>query len=223
MKLDKTPDTIHTMFNVISSEYDFMNNIISFGMHNYIKSECIKSLDIKPHDIVLDLCCGTGDLAGLVKKYQPNTDVCGIDISENMIKIAKNKYKNIQFFQGDITNLPYKDNYFDIVTFGFGLRNILNAEKAVEEIYRILKPNGIFLHIDFGNKNFANKIYDKITPFLASNFTKNKSAYNYLIKSKEIFPEPKDLIKDFESKGFKIIKRKDYIFNVISSQVLTKK
>ena len=218
----KTPEAIHTMSNMIAKRYDMINNIMSFGTHLGVKSACIKSLDIKPHDNVLDLCCGTGDLAGLIKKIQPQACVTGIDFSENMLDIAKDKYTNVQFFQGDATSLPYEDNTFNIVTMGFGLRNIQNAEKAVEEVYRILKPNGKFLHLDFGEKNLISKIYDKLTPLIVSRFTDNAPAYSYLIKSRQIFPIPAELIKDFESKGFKLYKRKDYLFGVISSQIMIK-
>lgn len=219
---DKNPQAIHTMFNMIADKYDLINNIMSFGTHAIIKSDCIKKLSLKPHDNVLDLCTGTGDLAGLIKKIQPEACVTGIDFSENMIDIAKDKYPNVQFFQGDATSLPYEDNTFDIVTMGFGLRNIQNAEKAVEEVYRILKPNGKFLHLDFGEKNIISKIYDKITPIIVSRFTDNAPAYNYLVKSRQIFPIPAELIKDFESKGFKLYKREDYLLGVISSQIMMK-
>lgn len=222
MTFAKSPQSIHTMFNMLAQKYDLINNIMSFGTQLRVKSACIKSLGINPHDNVLDLCCGTGDLAGLAKKIQPDACVTGIDFSENMIDIAKDKNPNVQFFQGDATNLPYGGNTFDIVTMGFGLRNIQNAEKAVEEVYRILKPNGKFIHIDFGEKNLISKIYDKLTPLIVSKFTDNMPAYSYLIKSKQIFPTPTELIKDFESKGFKLYKRKDYLFGVISSQIMIK-
>jgi len=219
---DKTPQAIHTMFNMIAQKYDFINNIMSFGTHLSVKCACVKSLDIKPHDNVLDLCCGTGDIAGLIKKIQVSACVTGIDFSENMIDIAKDKHPTVKFLQGDATSLPYEDNTFDIVTMGFGLRNIQNAEKAVEEVYRILKPNGKFLHLDFGEKNIISKIYDKITPLIVSRFTDNAPAYSYLIKSRQIFPTPTELIKDFESKGFSLYKREDYLFGVISSQIMVK-
>lgn len=220
--IDKTPASIHTMFNMIADKYDFINDIMSFKSHTYVKSSCIKNLNINPHDNVLDLCCGTGDLSGLVKKFYPEALVSGIDFSEKMLEIAKDKYPNIKYFQADATNLPCEDNSFDIVMVGFGLRNIQNAEKAVEEIYRVLKPKGKFLHLDFGKKNVITKIYDKITPLLISRFTENKSAYSYLIKSRQNFPTPVELIKDFESKNFKLEKRKDYCFGVISSQIMVK-
>ncbi len=222
MTLDKTPDSIHTMFNMIANKYDFVNNAMSFGTQNYVKIQAIKMLDIKPHNNVIDLCCGTGDLSGIVKKIFPHACITGIDFSERMLMIAKSKHPDIRFMQGDVTNLPYEDNFFDFVIMGFGLRNILNAEKAVEEVYRILKPNGKFLHLDFGRKNFASKIYDVITPLLIRLFTENVEAYSYLIKSKQEFPSPEDVIRDFESKGFKLVKRKDFLCGVISAQVLAK-
>lgn len=222
--IDKRPETIRIMFNTISEKYDFMNNIMSFGTHYYIKYKSIQNLNIKYNDNIIDLCCGTGDLARIIKKFYPKTHITGIDFSENMIKIAKNKTlkDKIQYFQGDVTNLPHPDNTFNIATMGFGLRNIQNAEKAIEEVYRILKPEGYFLHIDFGENNLPSKIFEKIILISAKLFTENYSSYKYLIKSKQNFPPPKDLIKDFESKGFKFVKRKDYIFGIISAQIFKK-
>lgn len=221
--IDKSPQTIHTMFNMLAKNYDKINDIMSFGTHNYAKAKSLSNLKINPHDRVLDLCCGTGDLARIMKEIQPDACIIGADFSERMLEIAKDKNPNIKFMQLDATNLPFEDNSFDIVTMGFGLRNIQNAEKAVEEIYRVLKPSGKFLHLDFGKKNFISRIYDKLIPIIVGNFTENPSAYRYLIKSRQIFPEPADLIKDFEKKGFKLEKRKDYLFGVISSQIMIKK
>lgn len=222
MTLDKTPENIHNMFNTIAEKYDFMNNIISLGLHKGVKYLSVKNFDIHPHDRLLDLCCGTGDLAGYIKLKQPLACVTGIDFSENMLKIAKEKSNDIKFVQGDITNLPYEDNTFDFITMGFGLRNIYQPEKAIEEAYRVLRPGGQFLHLDFGEKGFADKIFDIGVPFLTKIFYGGNVSYDYLVESKKVFPKPDELIKDFESKGFKFVKRKDYIFGVISCQILKK-
>lgn len=223
-KIDKSPHTIQTMFNIIADKYDLINNIMSLGAHKYIKYKSIKNLDIKPNAKVIDLCCGTGDLCNIVKKLHPDSNVTGIDFSDNMLEIARQKNVNnkILYFQGDVTNLPYEDNSFDTVTMAFGLRNIANPEKAVEEVYRILKPQGKFLHIDFGEKNCLSRIYNIFTKITSKILTENNSAYEYLIQSKNIFPSPEDLIKDFERKGFIREKRQDYLFGVISSQIMTK-
>lgn len=222
MTLDKSPDSIRNMFNRISKKYDFMNDVMSFGMQKFVKTSSIKMLDIHPHDNVIDLCCGTGDLARIIKKIFPKCCVQGVDFSESMLDIARSKSSDIRYLYGDVTNLHYDDNSFDFVIIGFGLRNILNAEKAVDEMYRILRPGGRFLHLDFGRKTFASRIYDILTPFIVKIFSSDTDAYNYLLKSKQEFPQPDDLIKDFEKKGFKFVQRKDFLFGVISAQVMTK-
>ena len=222
MSFDKSPEKIQTMFNIIADRYDFFNNLMSLSTQRYIKYKSIKNLNIKPHDKIIDLCCGTGDLSIIIKQIEPQADVTGIDFSDKMLEVAKQKSQNIQYLQGDVTALPYPDNTFDCTVMGFGLRNIQNAEKAVEEAYRILKPGGYFMHLDFGKKNLISKVFDITIPVLAKLFTENYSAYAYLIKSKQIFPEPEDLIKDFESKGFRLKKRQDFLFGVISMQVMVK-
>ncbi len=228
MKQNKTfskePKNIQAMFNLIADKYDLINKVMSFGTQNYIKYKSIKKLGIRPFAKVIDLCCGTGDLCRIIKQIEPAADVTGIDFSDNMLEIArkKDKDKTVQYLRGDVTNLPCPGNTFDFAVMGFGLRNIQNAEKAVEEVYRILKPGGCFMHLDFGKHNFLSKVYDMTTPLIINFLSENKSAYSYLIKSKQIFPEPEDLIKDFESKGFKLKKRKDFLLGVISMQIMIK-
>lgn len=222
--MDKVSYQIQNMFDSIADKYDFMNNIISLGTHKYAKSMSIKNLSIKPRDKILDLCCGTGDLAIQMKKQQPEAEITGVDFSEKMLEIAmkKSRNENIAFINADCTRLPFADNSFDVITMGFGLRNISDTNKALSEAYRVLKYGGQFLHIDFGRKNFFSKIFDKITPVLVKIFYGNNFPYNYLIKSKQIFPPPEGLIEVFESEGFKLSKRKDYLFGIISSQIMTK-
>lgn len=222
MTLDKSPQTIKQMFNTIAKHYDFMNNIISFGTHNFIKYLSIKNLGIHPHDSILDMCCGTGDLSLAAKNIQPLACITGIDFSDNMLKFASSKSKDIKFIQGDVINLPFEDNSFDFVTIGFGLRNVSQPEKAVEEAYRVLRPGGKFLHLDFGRKNIISRIFDIIVLAAVKLLSVDKKSYEYLINSKKIFPLPQEMIEDFERKGFRLIQRKDYMFGVISCQILKK-
>lgn len=222
MTVFKAPEYIQNLFNTIAYKYDFMNNAMSFGLHKLIKKDCIKILDIPPHSKVLDACTGTGDLACLIKNYNPLAEVIGIDFSENMLDIAKIKNKLIKFEFSDITNTNFANDSFNFVTMGFGLRNISNPEKALSEIYRILKPGGKFFHLDFGKKNFISKIFNYLVPLIAKIFHGDFDSYSYLIKSKTAFPEPEELITDFEKSGFKFVMRKDYIFGVISMQIMKK-
>lgn len=222
MSLDKSPEKIQAMFNKISEGYDFINNLISLGTQRCIKKCCISQLDIKPHESVIDLCCGTGDMSIYVKKQQPYAIVTGLDFSQKMLEIAKKRVSDIKFLLSDVSVLPFEDSSIDYVIMSFGLRNINVPEKTIEEVYRVLKPNGKFLHLDFGEKNFVNSLFDKVVPFFTGLLTNNKEAYNYLIESKKSFLSPKDLIKDFELKGFILYKRIDFMFKTISCQIMQK-
>ena len=219
---DKNPNKIKNMFNLISKNYDKINDIISFFMHRYAKYKAIKDLKILPNSKVLDLCSGSGDLGKIIKKLNKTTEIIGVDFSEEMIKSARKKNKNITYELQDATNLSFKDNSFDYIVMGFGLRNIEDEQKALNEIYRTLKPNGKFLHLDFNNKSYLNKIYDKIIIFILKFFIKEIDAYKYLIESKNEFYNNKEIIKIFEKHNFKKEKSKTILFNMIAYQIMTK-
>lgn len=222
MTISKTTENIRNLFNQIAVRYDFMNNLISLGLHRAVKSDAISLLDIRPHIKILDACCGTGDIAELIKTKEHLTDITGIDFSENMLSIAKKRIKDVNFIKGDITATNFPSESFNIVAMSFGLRNIQNPEKALYEINRILKTGGEFLHLDFGNKNILSGIFDIEAPIFAKFFAKDTEPYKYLVKSKEVFPSPDELISDFEKSGFKFKNRKDFLFGALSAQVMEK-
>jgi len=222
MSPDKNPQKIKSMFDEISLYYDKMNNLISFGTHNIIKFLAIKNLEITSNSNILDICCGTGDFTRLIQKFYPRSKVIGLDFSPEMLKLAKKKNPKGVYVQGDCTNLPFGDREFDFVTMGFGLRNIENRSKALEEVYRVLKKNGKFLHLDFGYHNRISKIFDFFVPVMVKILGKNPDHYKYLLSSKNEFPEPYDLVKEFGRHGFECIKVKNYLFDTISAQVLLK-
>lgn len=219
--MNPTAQDIKAMFNKISSEYDFLNNIISFFTHILVKKAALKTLNIKDGAKVLDLCSGSGDLGRIVKDTMPGAEVFGVDFSENMIQIAKKKNPDIKYLNADALQLPFEDNYFDYIVMGFGLRNIPDKNRALSEIYRTLKYDGKFLHLDFGKKTIFNKIYDVVVTFFAS-FFKDKEAYLYLIKSKNNFFSPEELIKIFKDAGFDCILKKELLFKIISFQIFIK-
>lgn len=222
MTVFKAPGYIKDLFNSIAYKYDFMNNIMSFGLHKKVKKACVKLLEIPPHSKVLDACTGTGDMAYFAREIQPFAHVSGVDFSENMLSVAKERLEGVELFQGDITNLDFSENFFDFVIIAFGLRNISNPEKALKEIYRVLKPGGKFLHLDFGKKNIFGKFFEIMTPIAAKIFYGNSEPYRYLIKSKRVFPEPDELVCDFEKTGFKFETRQDFVFGAVSAQVMRK-
>lgn len=222
MTCDKTPQKITKIFDEISGYYDKMNNFISLGTHYFIKKIALKNLKIKQNSYILDLCCGTGDFTQIIDKIEPKAKVIGLDNSVEMIKLAKHKNPQKVFMHGDCTNLPFKDREFDYITVGFGLRNVDNRQKALSEIYRTLKTEGKFMHLDFGRHGFGGKCFDFWVPILVKIFGVNHENYHYLIESKNEYPEPQVLIKEFETHGFKLVKRKDFLFGAVSYQILEK-
>jgi len=222
LNFSRKPEEIKSMFNKIAFDYDFLNNLISFYTHFLIKNEAVKQLDIKPDSRILDLCTGSGDLAFIVKKYYPSTKITGVDFSDKMLEIARKKHPDIEFYKGDVTKLEFQNNSFDYVLIGFGFRNILDKEAVLSEIQRVLDDNGKFLHLDFGEKNFISKTADFLILFMAKLFSRNFQAYKYLIESKKEFFTPLELIKFVEKFDFKLEKRKDFLFKVISCEVFKK-
>ena len=209
--LNNEPKKIEALFDKISSYYDFMNNFISFFTHNLIKQSAIKMLGIKHKSMVLDLCCGTGDLTSLISKSYSGTKVIGLDISLNMLKIAKKKHPKNVFIKGDAESIAFGENEFDAVTCAFGLRNVQNRKKALNEIYRILKPGGLFLHLDFKRSIFYEKLFEIAVRFWVWVFRIDSNSYNYLLNSIKEFPSVENLVAEYCESGLKFIKRKDYL------------
>lgn len=224
MSVDKNPNKIQLLFNEISSYYDIINNLISFGTHYFIKKYSIKLLKIHPNSNILDICCGTGDFTGIINKNFPSAKIIGLDFSQKMLQQAKKKYPSQTFIVGDCTNLPFKDNEFDYITVSFGLRNVENRKQALIEAYRVMKSGGKFLHLDFsgGKINFASKFFDFMVPIFIKVFNKNIKHYKYLLESKKTYPPTQTLIKEFENTGFYLIEKKSFVFGVISAQVFIK-
>lgn len=223
----KNPIFIRNLFDSISAHYDKLNDIMSLGLHNRIKLSAIKNLMLPTIPRILDLCTGTGDLAYLLSKEYPNSKVIGIDFSEKMLEIARKKHSDLEFIEGDCTQLPFEEKSFDLCVISFGLRNIEDIEKALKEIHRVLKTEGIFINLDLGKPNrFFNivlKPYMYIwVAFLGKFFHGDETPYKYLAVSNESFPSPKELVELYEKIGFTDIKNKNYAFGQIASQICSK-
>ncbi|GMN41570.1 hypothetical protein TIFTF001_010801 [Ficus carica] len=146
------------LFNRIAPVYDSLNDLLSLGQHRIWKRMAVSWSGAKMGDSVLDLCCGSGDLAFLLsEKVGSNGKVNGLDFSKEQLSIAASRqqllskkcYKNIEWVEGDALNLPFPDGYFDAITMGYGLRNVVDKRKALQEIYRVLKAGSRVSILDF--------------------------------------------------------------------------
>jgi len=215
------------MFDKISSDYDFLNHFLSLGMDKCWRRKAIKILKkYKPRKI-LDIASGTGDFAFEALKLKPEK-IIGIDISEKMINIAKNKAKNkddnnlITFLVGDSENILYDDNSFDAIIVGFGVRNFENLNKGLSEINRVLKPGGVALILEFTTPDtfIIRQLYyfyfNFILPFIGKYFSKHNFAYTYLPETVKLFPSGSKFINIFEKSGFSGVNQVKLTFGITS-------
>ena len=202
------------MFNNIAHRYDFLNRFMSAGIDVGWRKKAIKELVSLRPKVVLDVATGTGDVALLTQKILHPNKIIGIDISEGMLALGREKIeklnlqRTIELQLGDSENLTFEDNYFDAVTVAFGVRNFENLEKGLKEILRVLKPRGKFVVLECskpqkkGIKGFYNFYMNKIMPNFGSILSGNKQAYLYLNNSVQAFPEGQQFLNIMNEAGF---------------------
>lgn len=204
---------VSKMFDKISGGYDHLNRVISLGMDQGWRRKVIKSIVASNPENVLDIATGTGDLAlSLAEKGLSN--ITGLDLSEGMLEVARKKVKEkelggkVEMLQGDSENLPFEESSYDAVCVAFGVRNFENLEKGLAEIYRVLRPGGLFIVLETAvPKKFPFKqgyrFYTKyILPGIGRIFSKDREAYGYLSQSASKFPCGKDFNVILEKVGF---------------------
>jgi demethylmenaquinone methyltransferase/2-methoxy-6-polyprenyl-1,4-benzoquinol methylase len=209
-------EEVRNMFASISGDYDKMNTILSFGIHHRWRNTTVKSAELKPGQKVLDCATGTGDLAiSFWKKLDSISDgnrpeVIGTDFCDDMMIYADAKNAKIgnavKFENADVMALQYPDNYFDVSSISFGIRNVDNPKRGVSEMARVVKPGGKVLILEFGQPKglFAipYKIYSKyLMPMLGKLFTGDKGAYTYLPVTASKFPAAEKFLDIMNSTG----------------------
>lgn len=192
-------EQIKQMFDTISTNYDGLNRIMSFGIDTSWRKKVFKIIASKNPKNILDIATGTGDLAIMMSNTKAQ-QIIGLDLSPKMLEIGKNKVirKNlshkIKMILGDSEKLPFEDNSFDAITVAFGIRNFEVLEQGLSEILRVLKPHGIFviLETSLPTKTPYKQLYNfyskKIVPTIGKLFSKDHSAYTYLAESANNFP-----------------------------------
>lgn len=197
------------MFDAISPTYDRTNRIISFGMDQRWRAKVAQFLPPQKNLKVLDLATGTGDQAlALIQSGASIQSITGIDLSVEMLEIAKKKIPCKMRFQiADAEKLPFKEESFDATTFSFGIRNVSNPLKSLGEIYRVLKPKGRALILEFSLPPQPIKLFfllylRHVLPFVANLVSKKRAAYSYLNKTIEHFPSGKEFMHLMKEAGF---------------------
>ncbi len=206
-------EQVANMFNSISPQYDFLNHLLSGGIDIIWRKKAIKLLQNKGIKTMLDIATGTGDFAIEALKINPEK-IVGVDISEGMLSFGQEKIKKmglektIQLQKGDSEKLPFSDNSFDAVIVSFGVRNFENLQKGLTDMFRVTKPGGYCLILEFSNpRKFPMKqlytFYSKYClPFLGKMISKDPSAYTYLPESVKAFPDGPEFIQIFKSVGY---------------------
>ena len=225
---------VEKMFDSISFEYDLLNAIMTFNSHKRWKKNILNiTKKLKPKN-ALDIATGTADIAINLGSIS-NCEVIGVDISEQMLNVGREKItkmkltKSVRLESGDAENLNFKDNYFDLVTIGFGVRNFQDLEKGLSESLRVLKVKGtlIVLETSVPENRIMKLFYSIFTrtyiPIMAMIFSKDKSAYNYLLNSAELFPSGTKFSNILKSVGFADVLIKPKLFGSSTIYVCKKK
>jgi len=220
---------VNQLFSTIAPRYDLINDLQSFGLHRYWKRAVIRLARVRPGERALDVCCGTGDLAwGLAGA---GAEVTGLDFSPPMLEIAAAKssrfrsrpdVQNPKFIQADAQSPPFPDDSFEVVTIGYGLRNLASWQTGLREMQRVLKPSGRFLALEFGKP--PNALWRSIyfaylklcVPLFGRVFCQNADAYAYILESLKHYPAQTGIAAAMQEMGFANVQAIDLLGGVMS-------
>lgn len=208
---------VKDMFSEVSSKYDIMNDLMSAGLHRVWKNTLSRMVN-NLNSQILDMAAGTGDITMLLKKraikYKkiPNITIC--DINQNMLDICEDKlidnnlFNNVSYVSADAEKLPFDDNSFDYYIISFGIRNVSSVDQCLSEAYRVLRPGGRFLCLEFSKieQDLLKKFYQfysfNIIPMIGKHFAKAEYAYKYLVESIKLFYDQEDFKTMIQRSGF---------------------
>jgi len=203
---------VQNVFDQVYDQYDLMNDFISLGIHRLWKKNLINMMNPSQNQNLIDVACGTGDIAKLFLNYvNKRSQITCVDPNKHMVNKGKeklNKFKNLNWIISTAEKLPLSGNKFDFYTISFGLRNTKNLNKALAEAHRVLKPGGRYLCLEFSkiqnsDLEFIYKNYSKLIPSIGKFVVGDEKPYKYLIKSIENFVNQDELIDLMKKNGFK--------------------
>lgn len=203
------------VFHSVAAKYDLMNDLMSFGIHRLWKRFAIDCAGVRPGHKVLDLAGGTGDLtARFSRMVGDKGEVVLADINDSMLKVGRDKLRNqglvnnIRYVQANAEALPFPDNHFDLITISFGLRNVTHKDAALASMFRVLKPGGRLLVLEFSKptRPLMSKVYDlysfNVLPRIGQLVTQDGDSYKYLAESIRMHPDQETLKSMMETVGF---------------------
>ena len=222
---EKRAAQVHELFARIAPRYDLINDLQSFGLHRWWKRRLVRLTRIRPGQQALDVCCGTGDIAFALARL--GATVTGLDFSEPMLGIAraknsKSKALNPGFLQGDAQQLPFSSDTFDVVTVGYGLRNLASWETGLAEMRRVAKPGGRLLVLDFGKPDWVpwRSLYFAylrwFVPVLGRVSCGDAAAYSYILESLEHYPAQRGVEAQMRTLGLKNVLSLNLLGGVMS-------
>jgi demethylmenaquinone methyltransferase / 2-methoxy-6-polyprenyl-1,4-benzoquinol methylase len=203
------------VFSSVASEYDLMNDVMSFGIHRYWKRQAVHLCAIRKNYHVLDLAGGTGDIARLIHKQLGNEGrVTLCDINAEMLKEGRDRFidkgiiKGVDYVQANAERLPFADNSFDCMTIAFGLRNVTDKDRALRSMYSKLKYGSQLVILEFSKIviPFLDKLYDeysfKLIPMFGKAVANDEKSYQYLVESIRMHPDQESLASMMRNAGF---------------------
>lgn len=214
---------VQTVFTSVASHYDLMNDFMSFGIQRLWKRQLIHELIPYEGKLLIDVAGGTGDIAaGYIKKGGTNAVVS--DLNQEMLEKGKLKYRGepIGWVQANAEELPFDSNSFDYYTISFGIRNVTNIDKVLSEAYRILRPTGKFICLEFSNITNRKlvKLYNwyafNVIPFMGERVAGNREAYQYLVESIQKFPTAEQFKKKIQNSGFDFVKYRKLTSGIVA-------
>ncbi|WP_353276499.1 bifunctional demethylmenaquinone methyltransferase/2-methoxy-6-polyprenyl-1,4-benzoquinol methylase UbiE [Wolbachia endosymbiont (group B) of Villa cingulata] len=229
--MDKS-QLVKEVFDSVANRYDIMNDIMSLGMHRLWKEKMVSSVHFKKNSKVLDIAGGTGDIAIRIARGEPSTQVTVCDINQNMLDKGRDKainsnQLNFNWVCANAESLPFEDSEFDYYTVAFGIRNFSDRKKALSEAYRVLKPDGKFICLEFAPMHYQNEIFTKfydlysfkVIPKIGSIVAKDKGSYEYLVRSIREFPTQTNFKMEIEEVGFKNVEFYNMSYGIVALHI----
>lgn len=224
--MNKTPEEVAAMFDDVAKRYDITNDILSLGQTRSWRKAVVKAVDPKPGERILDLAAGTG--TSTQPFYEAGANPVACDFSAGMVAVGRKRLPHLEFVVGDALNLPFADNTFDAVTISFGLRNVNDTMKALQEMLRVTKPGGRLVVCEFSHPTWApfRKVYVeylmKALPGVATKVSSNPDAYVYLAESIRAWPNQELLAAMIGQAGWSDVAWRDLSGGIVALHRATK-